>query len=1291
MDLEQRIAQLSPAKLALLEKKLQAGGRNGHVVGGEPVRGGGPQISTAPHNSSAPHSPVPVSFAPLSFAQERLWFLDRMEPGSSIYNLPTVIGLPQAVDPGLIEKALLGVVARHGILRTRFVVKDDSPRQVIDDDARGALDFAVIDARKDGLAPQALNEEMWRPFDLTRGPLLRARLVLQAGGDNHLMLVMHHIVSDGWSINVLLRELRILYAAAAEGTTSDLPAPPQYVDYAIAQRRALSGPKLAGLLDYWRSRMEGAPSLLKLPLDYPRPARQSFRGALRSFQVPLSALRGLKALCKDAGVVPFMVLLAAFNVLLFRYAQQSKIVVGTPVANRGRSEHEGVLGLFANTLVLCSTLRPEMSFRELLAQVRETTLSAYEHQELPFEKLVLELQPERSLSYNPLFQAMFILQNLPTERASASAAPAAEPTGEPIPFEANVSKFDLTLALTETDQGLSGVIEYATDLFAPATIERMATHFINIVSQVLKRPDEPITAFSFLPAEERRRLVSDWNDTARAWPGFLPLHGAFERRARETPDAPAVIFEQTELSYADLDRRANQVASLLRSQGVAPGSIVGVCLPRGVEMVVALFGILKAGGAYMPIDPEFPEARIDYMLAQAGASHVLTTTPSFAAMSTHQVTAINLDTLKDDGRRAKALPPVMVDPGGVAYVIFTSGSTGRPKGVMVSHGAIHNRLQWMQAAYGLTPDDRVMQKTPFTFDVSVWEFFWPLSEGACLVVAEPNRHKESGYLVDLVKARNVTCMHFVPTMLELFLREDLSGCTSLNRIICSGEALTVDQCERLRALPGVRAHNLYGPTEAAVDVTHWDCDQWRGQYLGVPIGRPIANTQIYILNEMMQPAPIGVPGELYIGGVNLALGYLNEPELTRSRFVANPFAKTSGERLYRTGDLARFRDDGVIEYLGRVDTQVKLRGVRIELGEVETVLRACPGVAEAVAVVREVAEHDQRLAAYVVASRADQPPDVAALATELARTLPSYMIPSSITVLPRLPVTANGKLDYAGLPAPVEAKTGGRGGRASDIEREILAIWRNYLKVDQLDVEDDFFAMGGHSILATQAVNAVGAHLHLNVPVRLLFENPTVRRLVQALGALDAEAWRGDPEAMAAISRRSLLRLRHKPDEVGEEDLDTFLEAQLGTAELERFGDIGALLAWARSAVTNTAPRSEPSSPTTSSGAEQGSYQHCCSELVRLRLEMERLAHGDPRAGSDPRERLTALQVEGAHAFGAYVETTRRRFIQEADSMAPAALVSGCMEMMGAARLAAEFQLAWGGLFGRGGRHDLQG
>jgi amino acid adenylation domain-containing protein len=1273
MDLEQRIAQLSPAQLALLERKLKKGKPNNQP---KSQNGGG----------------QPQKYAPLSFSQERLWFLEQMEPESCIYNLPALLPLYGPVDPALVEESIRQIVARHSALRTCFVVRDDSPRQVIADDAAKALDFSVIDLRAASTQSNSqdlsntINDGIWTPFNLATGPLLRVRLILRRNHANILLVVIHHIVSDGWSINIFTREFRALYESAATGRACALAPVQQYVDYSLAQRKVLQGERLASLLSYWRGRLDGAPSLLAMPLDRPRPARQSFKGALYPFSVSSSTSQRVKSLCRESGVVPFMVLLSAFNILLFRYTNQPKILVGTPIANRNRSELEEVIGFFTNTLVLSSSVAPDMSFRELLAQVRDTTLGAYEHQELPFEKLVSELQPERSLSHNPLFQVMFILQNLPTEKSAVKdPARPVDQSANALSFDVKFSKFDLTLAMTEADDGLSAVFEYATDLFETKTIERMAGHFVNILEYLLQNPDEKLAGFSFLPREERDLILDKWNDTGRIWSEILPLHGRFEKWVRETPNATALTFRGESLTYQELDRAANRVAGLLRSRGAAKGSIVAICLHRSTEMLIGLFAILKAGAAYMPIDPDFPAERVGYMLDNARVAHVLTRSQHLSALSTHRVDAIALDTLEFDGETdGEAGPPVSVNPADPAYVIYTSGSTGQPKGVLVSHGAIFNRLRWMQEQYGLSAADRVMQKTPFTFDVSVWEFFWPLSEGACLVIAEPDRHKESAYLVELIRERSVTCLHFVPSMLQLFLHEDLSGCVSLNRIFCSGEALTVEQCRRLRELPGISAHNLYGPTEAAVDVTHWDCDQWHDQYLSVPIGRPIANTQIYILNEYLHPVPIGVPGELYIGGTNLADGYVNNPELTERQFVGNPFGKIPGAHLYKTGDLARFRADGNIEYIGRIDSQVKVRGVRIELGEIEYTLCQYPGVAEATVVVNRFGDHDDRLVAYVVLDRPGTALDTNAVAAFAGKKLPSYMIPSVIMALPKLPLTANGKLDRKNLPEPKITKASQLVESVSAVESELLGFWRKFLKVDTLDIDDDFFDLGGHSILVTQVVNSINGYYHLSVPVRLLFENPTVRTLAKALSEFEDETWLDESKAVAAILMRSNIRLLRTVDEMSEEQIDDLLRQHLDDTTLARFEDTDSLIEWSRSSAPphDVGTKAEPPAtglvPDQDPDTANAIYLRCYLDLMRTKATIEVLSrryqpfYPLPPAADDA---VAQLQVQGGQLFESYAQRIKQRLSEAGNgTMSPDELTNHCAQLLNLAELAASIQ-----------------
>lgn len=1278
MGLEERIARLSPAKLALLERKL------------EEQRPADRPKTTSPAGS-APER------APLSFSQERLWFLEQMEPERGIYNLPELMLLPEPVDPGLLEESLLLLVGRHSALRTRFVVEDERPTQVIGDDPARALDFSIIDlrgAKADRAAAslsRILNDETWAPFKLSTGPLLRVRLILQPDNNSFLLIVTHHIVSDGWSIRIFTSELRALYQARLKGTEHNLgPAPLQYADYSIAQRQSLVGEKLDSLISYWRHQLDEAPSVLPLLLDHRRPARQSFKGALHCFEVPLPSVEKLKSLCRESEVVPFMALLGVFKALLHRYTGESRIVVGTPIANRNRSELENVIGFFTNTLVLCTTIAPDMTFREVLAEVRKTTLGAYEHQDLPFEKLVSEMQPERSLGHNPLFQVMFTFQNFPVDRASVAEPARHGDLGAQHPgIDVKLSKFDLTLAMTETGDGLSAVFEYATDLFEPDTIERMAVHFLNFLHHVTHDPDVSLARVAMLSAEERRQILTDWNATDHEWPEILPLHGGLERWAQTAPDSAALTFRDSDLTYRELDRRSNHVAGLLRGQSVGRGDVVGICTPRSLEMVVGLFGILKTGAAYMPIELDLPAERVAYMLEQARVKEVLTTSGSLAPAVSGAVHAIAIDELNFAADAADPpAPAVDVHPADVAYVLFTSGSTGEPKGVMVSHGAIGNRLNWMQERYGLGTDDRVMQKTPYGFDVSVWEFFWPLSQGACLVIAEPGRHKESAYLVELIKSRGVTCLHFVPSMLQLFLQEDLTGCQSLKRIICSGEALSIQQCRRLQELPNASAHNLYGPTEAAVDVTHWDCSEWRDQYLSVPIGRPIANTQIYILNEVLEPAPIGVPGELYIGGRNLANGYLNRPDLTASQFVPNPFITAPDARLYKTGDLARFRRDGNIEYIGRIDSQVKLRGLRIELGEIEFHLRRYFGIGDAVVVVHGFAEHDERLVGYVVPEDPELTVDAAAIRAYLAEKLPPYMVPAMLVTLDKLPLTANGKLDRKRLPEPAAPSAAEPRPPASEIERELIDIFRSHLTVDRIGIDDDFFALGGHSLLATRVVNSINAHYHLNTSVRMLFESPTVRSLARTLSEFEDEAWLIESKTAASMLEGAPRRVLHHLDELTEEEIDSYLEEYLGTPALAGFEDGDEVVRWSRrylsSRTTPTAAEVHTAvAPSTPGGdpADPHFFWGHYTELTRIWSEAGKLNQfagngGPPQPEAASNGAAHGLRTERDRVFESFVHGLRQRLVGQANGiLSPADLRDVCGQMIWIAEIASRTPL----------------
>ncbi|MES2936878.1 MAG: amino acid adenylation domain-containing protein [Pseudomonadota bacterium] len=1049
---------------------------------------------------------------PLSFAQERLWLLNRLEQLGTAYHIANGLSLGGVLDEPAFERALAEIVRRHEALRTRFpAAADGTAVQHIDGPDCFALERADLSAVADAAGRERLVHErarafVQRPFDLARGPLFRALLLRLASQEHVAVIAMHHIVSDGWSSGVLVQELGALYTAYAKGEPSPLPELPlQYADYALWQRGWLQGDALRRQVDYWKERLASAPAALDLPLDHPRPPVQAFRGANHEFVLPKPLVDKLQALAQAEGATLFMVLLAAFQSLLSRWSGQDDVVVGTPVAGRTHRATEGLIGFFINMLALRTDLAGDPTFRTLLGRVKNTALDAFAHQHLPFEKLVEELRPVRDRSRPPVFQVQFALQNYRDEGLALPGLQLAR-----LPRDATASqssKLDLSLFLMDQGAaGLAGVIEYASDLFDAGTMERLARHYGRLLEAVAVDPDRALSTVPLLDEAERRRIVVEWNDTARDYPRGLTLQQMFEVQAARTPERVALAAHAGTLTYAELDARANQLARTLRLHGIGAGALVAVCAERGLEMVVGLLGILKAGAAYVPLDPGYPAERLGFMLEDCGAQLLLTQAHLRDRLPESAVPAIRLDA--DWPRIAEAPSSPIASGAGpqdLAYVIYTSGSTGRPKGVGVPHEGIVNRLQWMQEEYGLGEHDSVLQKTPFSFDVSVWEFFWPLLHGARLVMARPGGHQDAAYLGDAIAREAITTLHFVPPMLEVFLGQAQPvQCTSLRRVICSGQALPKELQERFfRALPGVELHNLYGPTEASVDVTAWACKP--GSALAsVPIGRPIANTQMHVLDAHGNPVPAGVAGELHIAGVQLARGYIGRPDLTAERFVPNPFG-APGSRMYRSGDLARWLPDGSLDYLGRIDHQVKVRGVRIELGEIEAVLAAQPGVRDAVVLAREDVPGDQRLVAYVLAAP-EAPPEIAELRAALARRLPDTMVPAHYVLLDAFPLSPNGKVDRKALPAPDADALPRRGYEAPQgaTEQAIAALWERLLGVERVGRNDNFFELGGHSLLAVRMTEALRQH-GLALDVHAIFEATTLAALAES-----AEAGGGD-------------------------------------------------------------------------------------------------------------------------------------------------------------------------------------
>jgi amino acid adenylation domain-containing protein len=1030
--------------------------------------------------------------APASFAQQRLWFLDQLDPGSASYNVPLVLRLEGPLDVEALRWSLETVVRRHEVLRTTLSAVRGEAVQVVHPAScpLPVVDLRALDPERRRADAQARpRAEILRAFDLGRGPLLRAELLRLADEEHLLVLVLHHIVADGWSMAVLLGELSASYDARCAGRRPALPElPVQYADYAGWERSWLQGPALEAQLEYWRDRLAGL-SALDLPADRPRPRVQSHRGAERGFVLDAELTSGLRRFSNRAGVTIYMTLVAAFETLLHRHSGQLEFGVGTPIANRSDRQLEGLIGFFANTLVLRADLRGDPTFDELLGRVREDALGAYAHQAVPFEQVVDELGVERDLGSNPLFQAMFVLQNA---APGGLAMAGLRVRDERVPLE--TSKFDLTLTIREERDGLVGSFEYATDLFDPATMERMAAHFRTLLVAAVRDPDTRVSALPLLGDDERQQLAR-WNATQVPREPTC-LHALLEAQARRTPDAVAVRYEGERLTYLELDERANGLAHRLAALGVGPEVRVAVFAERSLELVTALCAVLKAGGAYVPVDPGYPRERVEFLVRDARAAVVLAQERLLATLPPVDAAVVPLEAACAD--RAAAPPRTAVRPDNAAYVIYTSGSTGTPKGAVNTHRGICNRLEWMQARYRLDARDRVLQKTPYGFDVSVWEFFWPLLAGAQLVVARPGGHEDSAYLVDLIEAAGVTTVHFVPSMLAAFLEEPgFARCRALRGVICSGEALRWEHQQRfLERLPAVELHNLYGPTEAAVDVTSWACEP-DGAPGVVPIGRPIDNIQIHILDERLEPVPVGVSGELYIAGVGLARGYLGRPALTAERFVPNPHGEP-GSRLYRTGDIARWLATGAIEYQGRNDDQVKLRGFRIELGEIESALASHSAVRAAAVVAREHGG-DRRLVAYVVAA---SPLDPSALREHLAAKLPDYMVPSAFVLLDALPLTPNGKLDRRALPTPDTApRERTFVPPRDDLERRVVAVWENVLGVTPIGVQSSFFELGGHSLLALRLMAEIRLAFARDVPLPVLFKAPTVEGMANHLRA----------------------------------------------------------------------------------------------------------------------------------------------------------------------------------------------
>jgi amino acid adenylation domain-containing protein/FkbH-like protein/FkbM family methyltransferase len=1059
---------------------------------------------------------------PLSYAQQRLWFIDQLEPGQAFYNSPMAVRLRGELKVEALERTLSEIVRRHEVLRTSFKMVGGEPVQVIAEAVPVPLPVVELghlaEEQREAEAQRLATEDARLPFDLSTGPLLRARLLRLAADEHVALFTMHHVVSDGWSMGVLVREVAALYDAYSRGAQSPLPElPVQYADYAVWQREWLQGEVLERQLQYWRERLGGELPVLELPTDRPRPAVQSYRGAHETFTLSAELTKQLRELSRREGATLYMTLLAAFDVLLSRYSGQQEVVVGTDIANRNRAETEGLIGFFVNQLVMRADLSGEPSFRELLRRVRETALGAYAHQDVPFEKLVEELQPQRRMDQTPLFQVKLILQNAPQEEVKIG-----ELGVESMKNGSGAARFDLTVSVIDGHEKIGGVWTYNSDLFDVETIRRMQRHFQQLLAAAVTTPGESVARLSLLAAEERSQLIEEWNETATVFPQDLCIHELFEARVATAPEAIAVVYKDERVTYAELNRRANQLAHYLRGMGVGTETPVGILLERSVEMVVAVLGVLKAGGAYVPLDPQHPLDRLAWMLEDTGLAVLLTQERLAERMPTHWGHTLYLDA---DWQQVEEQPDTAPESVGVAasnlaYIIYTSGSTGRPKGTQIEHRGVVNYLTWAREAYALKAGEGSPVHTSLSFDLTVTSLFGPLVSGGWVELLDEEADVEAlgramlergGYGVVKLTPGHLRLLSSQFEGLTRFSSDEPAREAALSLIaqgaralVIGGEQLAADATLWWREhAPQTRLFNEYGPTETVVGCCVYEVRTNDRSGGAIPIGRPIANTQLYILDKQGEVVPVGVVGELYIGGAGVGRGYLNREELTRERFIENRFKDEAGARLYRTGDLARYAGTGEIEYVGRADEQVKVRGFRVELGEIEAVVMEHPSVRESVVILREDDAGDKRLVAYVVGKDAEE--DAAGLhehlREHLRERLPDYMIPAALVVLEAMPLTLNGKIDRKALPAP-EQNAGAHDkyvAPRTPVEEMLAGVWSEVLRVERVGVEDNFFELGGHSLLATQLLSRIREAFGVEIGLKAIFETPHVVDIAAAI------------------------------------------------------------------------------------------------------------------------------------------------------------------------------------------------
>ncbi|MBW4677719.1 MAG: amino acid adenylation domain-containing protein [Desmonostoc geniculatum HA4340-LM1] len=1074
--MDKQYSDLSSAKKALIEK-WQKGKFKVSTISKRPI----------------------LDSAPLSFSQQRLWFIDQLHHGSSFYNIVGGLHLKGALNVTVFQQSLNEILKRHEAWRTIFLTRDEQPIQVILPELTWELPIINIEyfADKNWQAEvqRLAAEEAKKPFDLTNAPLVRATL-LCLGKEEHIFLLnMHHIVSDGWSIGVFAQELATLYAAFSQGQSSPLPElPVQYADFAIWERDRLQGELLKTQLSYWKQQLGDELPLLHLPTDRPRSTNATFIGKKHYFKFSQNLTEALAKLSKQEEVSLFMTLLAAFNTLLYRYTDQEDILVGTPIANRNRPELEGMLGFFVNTLVMRTNLSNNPSFRELLGRVREVNLGAYAHQDLPFEKLVEELRPKRDLKLNPLFQVMFVLQNTPISIHEFSGL-----TLRDLEVDSGTAMFDILLSITESEQGLTGFLEYNTDLFDSATIIRLVSNLQTLLENIVINPNQSISELPLLTIKEREQLL-EYNSTKKEYP-FACLHEVFEQQVKQSPNALALVDQSKQITYGQLNQRANQLAHYLRKLGVTTETLVAISLERTVELVVGVLAIVKAGGTYIPLDPNYPRTRLDFMLSDSQVGFLITEQKLLEILPNSSAKTVCLDICQDAiAQESEENLVSTTKPNNIAYILYTSGSTGTPKGVLGTHEGTVNGLNWLWETYPPATDEICCHKTAISFGDSIWEIFGHLMKGIPSVIIPDSIVKDTHFFLETLAQYKVTRIILVPSLLRLLLdsySEQTEKLSHLKIWITSGEPLSLDLTQSFyKLMPSAKLLNFYGLSEVSANAICYDTSLLPEKATSVFVGRPINNTQAYVLDSYLQVTPVGVFGELYISGVPLARGYWNRPDLNQEHFIENPFV--SGTKLYKTGDLARYLNNGNLEYLGRSDNQVKIRGFRIELGEIEAVIVQHPDVKEAVVVTRNDAD-DQYLIAYVVTDKQNLIPS---LRRYLRENLPDYMIPSAFGILDALPLTPSGKVDRRSLqnkdyvrPKSTESFVAPR----DAWELALVQIWEKLLNISPIGVTDNFFDLGGHSLLAARLMAQINERFGQKLSLSILFKGATIERLAKAL------------------------------------------------------------------------------------------------------------------------------------------------------------------------------------------------